>query len=140
MSGIFGGGGGSKGSPENVNIPPFESQGGITPQQQDLAQYTYGENLLGQGSMFGSSGTGDSTMATQGAEGARNTMAQQQGQMSDIDQEAQYQLYQNDVQSQIQQLQNAQTLDQSASPNLSSLASSAGSLFGQSGGSFGATT
>ena len=97
-------------TPQDVNIPAFQSTGGITPQQQDLAQFTYGQNLLGQSSLFGGSGTGDSTMATQGAEGARNTMAQQQGQMSDIDQEAQYQLYQNDVQSQIQQLQNSQTL------------------------------
>lgn len=129
------GGGQSKGSPQNVNIPAFQSQGGITPQQQDLAQFTYGENLLGQGNQFASSGTGQSTMATQGAEGARNTMAQQQGEMSDVDQEAMYQLYQNDVQSQIQQLQNQTTLDQQNSGSLGSLAQMAG--FGTTSGGFG---
>lgn len=96
--------------PQNINVPSFQSAGGITPQQQDLSQFTYGENLLGEAGLFGGSGTGQSTMATQGAEGARNTMAQQQGQMSDVDQEAQYQLYQNDVSSMIQGLQNQQTL------------------------------
>jgi hypothetical protein len=115
-------------SPEDVNIPAFTSQGGITPQQQDLAQYTYGENLLGQASDFGSSGTGMSTMATQGAGGAAMTEAQQQGQMSDTDQEAQYQLYQNDVGSEIQGLQNQTTLANQNSASLSGLASAAGKL------------
>lgn len=131
------GGGQSKGGPTQMNIPPFMSAGGITPQQQDLAQYTYGENLLGQGSMFANEHLGASTMATQGAEGARNTMAQQQGQMSDVDQEAMYQLYQNDVQSQIQALQNQSQLDQQSSPDLANLATMAG--FGTTSGTFGAT-
>lgn len=123
-------------SPEDVNIPAFQSSGGITPQQQDLAQYTYGENLLGQASQFGQSGTGMSTMATQGAGGAKMTEAQQQGQMSDTDEEAMYQLYQNDVSSEEQGLQNAVALNQA--PN-SSTATSLGNLASGAGFGTGAT-
>ena len=130
MSGIFGGGSGGKDSPTNVNIPPFEASGGITPQQQDLAQYTLGQNLTANNSAFGSSGTGMSTMATQGDTGAFRTEAAQQGQMSDTDTDAMYQLYQNDVNSQIQQLKNQTTLDAGNDQSLSGLASLVSSGFG----------
>jgi hypothetical protein len=129
----IGGGSGNKGA-QDVNIPAFQSAGGVTPQQQELGQYTYGENLTGQASQFGGSGTGMSTMATQGAEGAKNTEAQQMGQMSDTDESAMYQLYQNDVQNELQGLQNNATENQSATSNLGSLASAAG--FGTGSGTF----
>ena len=136
MSSILGGGGG-KGT-QDVSIPPFESQGGITPQQQDLAQYTLGQNLMGENQLFGGSGTGMSTMDTQGDTGAFRTEAKQQGQMSDTDQEAMYQLYQNDVNNEIAGMGNQDQINQQNSSSLDSLASGLGNLFGGgSGGSFG---
>ncbi|HEX3522855.1 MAG TPA: hypothetical protein VHT52_12295 [Stellaceae bacterium] len=124
---------GNKGA-QSVDIPPFMSAGGVTPQQGELGQYTYGENLLGQASQYAGSGTGESTMATQGAEGARNTQAQQMGEMSDTDQSAMYQLYQNDVQNELQGLQNQASTTQGQSTNLGSLASAAGFGTGSQGG------
>jgi hypothetical protein len=130
MSGIFGGGGsgkgssGGKGTPENVDIPPFISAGGVTPQQQNLGQYSYGQDLTAQASLFGGSGTGDSTMATQGAAGARNTAAEQMAGMSDTNQKAMYDLYGNDVSAISQELQNASTTN--TSPSLGSLAEGSG--------------
>ena len=129
MSGLFGGSSG-KNSPTDVNIPAFTSSGGITPQQQDLAQYTLGQYLTGNNSAFASSGTGQSTMATQGAGVALRTEAQQQGQMSDADQSAMYQLYENDVGAEEQNLQNQTTLNQGSDQSLSSLASLVSSGFG----------
>jgi hypothetical protein len=43
---------------------------GVSPEQAALAQYSYGQNLLKNEQTF-SGGTGHSTMATQGAGGAR---------------------------------------------------------------------
>lgn len=124
MSGLFGGSGsGPKGS-ENVNIPPFTSSGGITPDQQALAQYGYGEDLLAQGNLFGSSGTGMSTMDTQGATGARNQMAMTQAGMSDTDESAMYNLYTNDVSAEEQQLANNITFS-NQNQSLGSLANQA---------------
>jgi hypothetical protein len=124
MGDLFGGGGGNKG--QQVNIPAFQSSGGITPEQQSLANFSFGQDLLGQGAAFGDEGLGQSTMATQGAEGAANTQAQQEGGMSDADQEAMYQLYQNNVSAQEQQLQNATTNAAQNSAGLGSLATAAG--------------
>lgn len=129
MSGIFGNSSG-KNSPDQLNIPAFTSSGGITPQQQDLANFSYGQDLTGQASLFGGSGTGMSTMATQGAEGAANTKAQQISGMSDADQEAMYGLYENQVQGEEQSLQNDFTLQNQSDSSLSSLAGAAGNLFG----------
>jgi type 1 fimbria pilin len=122
MSGLFGGSSG-KADVGNFNIPAFASSGGITPQQNELGQYTFGEGLVGQGNMFGSEGLGDSTMATQGAEGVKNTEAQTMAGMSDANQGAQYDLYKNDV-SALEQgvsnelnIQNANTAAASSSLN-----------------------
>jgi hypothetical protein len=114
---LFGGGGSSKGGPQNVNIPAFTSEGGITPEQQALADFTYGQNLLGEANAYGTSGLGQSTMATQGAEGAATGRAQQMGQMSDINTGAEYGAYQNQVANLEQGLQNQQTLNQLAQQN-----------------------
>jgi hypothetical protein len=119
------GGGGNKGA-QDVNIPSFQSSGGVTPQQSALGEFTYGQDLLGQANAYGLSGTGDSTMATQGAEGAANTEAQQMGSMSDADQSAMYQLYENDVSNELQGLSNTASQSQGTSANLGSLASAAG--------------
>jgi hypothetical protein len=125
MSGLFGGSQG-KDAPQDVNVPPFLSSGGVTPDQQAFGDFTYGQDLLNQGSMFGDEGLGDSTMATMGAEGAANTEAQTMGEMSDKDQTAQYGLYQNDVNALQTQLQNQVTLNSGTQGNLNDLASLAG--------------
>lgn len=143
MSSLFGGGGGSKGftDPTTVDIPPFESAGGVTPQQQDLGEYSYGQDLLGERALFGGTNTGESTMATQGAGGAAMTKAQQLGQRSDIDQEAQYNLYQNDIQGLEANLKTQTDLNQiQTSAADQSLASLANQLFGAAGKTGGATT
>lgn len=104
MSGLFGNSG--KNDPQQINIPAFTSSGGITPQQGELGQFTLGQDLDAQGNLFGGSGTGMSTMATQGAEGAKNTEALQLAGMSDADQNAAYQLYKNQLSGFQQNLQN----------------------------------
>lgn len=128
MSGVFGSGKSS--DPQDVNVPAFTSQGGITPEQQTLSNFSLGQGLDAQGALFGGSGTGASTMATQGAAGAQNTVAQQAGVMSDTDQEAQYTDYENQVNALQQSLQNNITESNEDSASLSGLASAAGSLFG----------
>lgn len=129
MSGIFGGSSGKQ-TPGQINIPAFTSSGGITPQQEALGQYSYGEDLLAQGNLFASSGTGESTMATQGAEGAKNTEAEQMAQMSDTNQEAQYKEYQNQLQGFQQNLSNELAINQAntnaGNQTLGSLAGAAG--------------
>ena len=117
---------GSKG--QQVSIPPFESSGGITPEQQALAQFGYGSDLQAQGQLFGGSGTGMSTMDTMGDIGARNQEAMQQAQMSDTNEQAQYNLYQNDVGTEEAQLQQGQQSVNSlfSGGGLSGLASLAG--------------
>jgi hypothetical protein len=117
MGGLFGGGANSslKGATpmiqapsiyEQMSIPPFTSAGGITPDQQALAQYGLGQNLLASGSQFGESGLGDSTMATQAATGARTAEAQVQGGLSDADQSAMNQAYYNQTSGELQNLGN----------------------------------
>lgn len=124
MSGLFGSSSSGKGTPENVDIPPFLSAGGVTPEQQSLGQYSYGQDLTAQASLFGGSGTGDSTMATQGAEGARNQAGMQMAGMSDADQGAMYNLYGNDVNAISTDLANANATQ--TSPSLGSLAEGSG--------------
>ena len=112
MSGLFGSN--SKLDLGDVNIPAFTSSGGITPQQEAFGQYSYGQDLLAQGNLFGGSGTGISTMATQGAEGAKNTEVAQLAGASDTDQGAMYDLYKNQVGGFEQGLQNQLTLNQAS--------------------------
>lgn len=121
MSNIFGkgggGGGGGGGGKAGLNIqdvviPPFESAGGITPEQQTLGDYQYGQNLLANENLYASSGTPQSTMTTQGAEGARSTEALAKTGMSDTNQGAKYNLYQNDVSALETDLQNQSVINQ----------------------------
>ena len=140
MSFLFGGGGGGSGGTKGVNptqgvdIPAFTSQGGITPEQQGLADFTYGQNLMGEAALYAGEGLGQSTMATQGAEGAATGRAQQEAQMSDINTGARYGQYQNEVTNLEETLKNQSTLDQIAqnanSQNLSGLFTGLGNLFG----------
>ena len=54
-----------------------------SPEQAALAQYHYGENLLGARSAYAATGTGESTMATQASEGARNQFAKEMATAAD---------------------------------------------------------
>jgi hypothetical protein len=115
MSGLFGGGGSTpKGvnPTEMVNIPYFSSEGGITPEQQSLADFTMGQGLDATGYQFGESGTGLSTMATQAAGGAGTTAAQQQGSMSDTNTGAEYTVYGNQLTDLIDNINNTASLSQ----------------------------
>lgn len=123
-------GGGSKGGTQDVNIPAFTSPGGITPEQGALAQYTYGEGLDLNANQFGTSGTGQSTMATQAAGGTNYADAVQQGQSSDINQTAQYGVHQIDVGNQLQDLANQATLNTQNAANLDKELGAAGKLLG----------
>lgn len=117
IMGLFGGGGSGSGVPNNFQIPPFHSAGGITPEQQGLVDFTGHEDLMGIANEFGSSGTGESTMATQGAEGAHTAKAQEAGQISDVNTAAEYVAYQNQVNDFLQNLNNQQSLDTLAQQN-----------------------
>lgn len=111
--------GGAKGSsPQNVNIPPFYSSGGITPEQEALAQYGNQEANVATGNTFGSSGTGMSTMATQGAAGNRMGRAIAEGTMSNTDEDAMYKAYENEATAEEQSLSNQTTLNNLATQQL----------------------
>ena len=138
MSSIGSAVGGKVGGGESVNqtqYPYFTSPGGTTPQQQALASYDYGQNLLEGQAQFEGSGeggaTGMSTMATQTAGGASTGKALQLAGMSDIDQEAEYGAYQNAIN--IDQQNNANLLAEQQQNLQTSLgsASTLGSLAGQ---------
>lgn len=113
-------------SPQDVNIPPFYSQGGITPEQEALAQYGMDEANVATGSTFGGSGTGMSTMATQAATGNRMGKAVAEGTLSNTDEDAMYKAYQNDQQAEIQGLTNQTTLNNLATTQLTSDITQAG--------------
>jgi len=119
---------------QNVNIPPFVSSGGITPEQTALTQYTLGQNLLADESQFASSGTGESTMKTQATGGARLGAAEEAGKISDINQGAEYQAYQNIVKNFLGGLQSSTTLsnlaDQNALSDLTAFGKGIGSGLG----------
>jgi hypothetical protein len=110
----------AKGGPSQTNIPPFYSPGGITPEQEALAQYGMNEANVATGETFGASGTGMSTMATQAGTGNRMGKAVAEGSMSDTDEDAMYKAYQNEQTAEIQGLQNQSTLSNLATQQLTS--------------------
>jgi hypothetical protein len=119
--------GGAKGSsPQNVDIPPFYSSGGITPEQETLAQFGKEEADVATGQTFGSSGTGMSTMATQATGGNRMGQAINEGTMSNTDEDAMYKAYQNEQEAEIQGLQNQSTLSNLATQQLTTGITQAG--------------
>lgn len=136
MSSIGGEIGGKLGNQQN---PYFQSAGGVTPQQQALAQYDYGQNLLEGQAEFQGQGPGGgpimSTMATETAGGANIGKALDLAQMSDVNQKAEYGAYQNAMSMQQQNQQNAlnqinQISQLTGTNSLSSLASQAGTQAG----------
>jgi hypothetical protein len=119
--------GGAKGSsPQNVNIPPFYSSGGITPEQESLAQYGMDEANVATGQTFGASGTGMSTMATQAGTGNRMGKAVAEGTMSNTDEDAMYKAYENESQAEIQGLSNQSELQNLATQQLTTGITQAG--------------
>jgi hypothetical protein len=136
--------GGKAAGGENVNqqqYPFFTSPGGITPQQQALSEYDYGQNLTEGQAQFEGSGEGGgpslSTMATQTAGGANIGKAIQSGGMSDVNQGADYSAYGNAINIDQQNNQNLLAENEQNLSNATSLASLAGSA---AGGHAGATT
>lgn len=126
LSSLFGG--------NQTQIQPFQSAGGITPQQQALADYTRGQGYVGTENQFGKAGTGMSTMDTQAESGNEFAKAKLEGSMSDIDQTAMYDLYQNDVNSELQTLA-ANNANQGAEQN--ALGKLIGGAFGTNTSNFG---
>jgi hypothetical protein len=114
------------GSPQNVNFPPFYSSGGITPEQESLAQYGLSEADVATGSTFGNSGTGMSTMATQAGTGNRMGKAVAEGKLSDTNQDAMLKAFENNQTAAIQGISNESTLSNLATQNLTNLINQAG--------------
>lgn len=132
MSSIGGEIGGKIGNSQN---PFFQSAGGITPQQADLAQYDYGQSLTSDLGQFegGDQGGGPilSTMATQDAGGANIGKALAASGMSDTNQTAAFRA--NEVANATQQANQQSALSQIA--QLSKLANAAGTSSDAASGS-----
>lgn len=114
---------GAKGSSGNP-----DQSGGVTPEQEALADYGLNQDLLKQGSEFANTGTGMSTMATQGAGGAEIGKALSLAKSSDAD-EAAYeqasQVQQGNLSTSLNSLANQQS-QQSATSDYAAGASSVG--------------
>jgi hypothetical protein len=79
MGGMMGGGGKGGGT---------STGGGVSPEQQALAQYTFGENVIGDRARFagtGNMGMGPSTNLTLSVAGSRFKEAKDLAEMSDKD-------------------------------------------------------
>jgi hypothetical protein len=141
MSSVGGEIGGKAAGGEDVNqqqYPFFTSPGGITSEQQSLAEYDYGQNLTAGQAQFGNSplageggGNALSTMASQVAGGANMGKALDLARMSDVNQGADYGAYQTAIG--IDQANNAsllaeqqQNLQNATSPNTTQSQEAAG--------------
>ena len=133
--------GGKVGGGESVDqqqYPYFTSPGGVTPQQQSLGEYDYGQNLtesqaqFGQGGPLGGEGGGNalSTMATQAAGGANIGKAEQLATSSDANQTAELGAYNNAINIDQQNNTNALAEQQQSLQQATSLASLAGTAAG----------
>jgi len=108
MGGLTGGGGGKT-----------STAGGVSPEQQALAQYTFGEKVIGDRQKFAGSenmGMGPSTNLTQAIGGSRFGEAKQLADMSDKDFKA------------------MQAFNEQQGQALEQVAGQAGQLFGGLGG------
>jgi hypothetical protein len=126
---------------DQQQYPFFHSAGGITPQQQSLADYDYGQNLTEGQAQFEGSGQGGgpslSTMASQVAGGANMGKALDLAKMSDVNQGAEFGSYENAIN--IDQ-QNNENLLAEQQTNLSNLVSQVGNQQGTAGLTAGLTT
>lgn len=91
-----GGKGGNSAGTQQTTL--FESPGGITPEQQALADYKYGQDVLQAEQTFAGSEAGGgaslSTMATQMTGGAQMGKALNEADMSDKNMQAEYAAHQ----------------------------------------------
>jgi hypothetical protein len=114
--------------------PFFTSPGGVTPEQSALAEYDYGQNLTqGQAQFEGSDQGGGpslSTMASQIAGGANIHKALNLASMSDVNQGAELSAYDNAINIDQQNNQNALAERQT---NLQSLVGQVGNQQGSAG-------
>jgi hypothetical protein len=121
--------------------PFFTSPGGVTPQQQALSEYDYGQNLTEGQAQFEGTGEGGgpslSTMATQVAGGANTGKALDLAKMSDVNQGAELGAYDNAINIDQQNNQNLLAEQQTNLRNATTIASLAGSA---AGGQAGAST
>jgi hypothetical protein len=74
MGGMMGGGGGKT-----------DTSGGVSAEQQALAQYTFGEDVIADRQRFAQQGMGPSTNLTQSIAGSRFGEAKKLAEMSDAD-------------------------------------------------------
>jgi hypothetical protein len=117
-----------------TQYPFFQSPGGITPQQQSLSDYDYGQNLTEGQAQFEGSGEGGgpslSSMASQVAGGANMGKAITSGGMSDVNQGAELGAFDNAINIDQQNNQNLlaeqQTNLQTALTNIGNAQSTAG--------------
>ena len=119
-------------------LPFFTSPGGVTPQQQSLSDYDYGQNLTEGAAQFEGSDAGGgpslSTMATQVAGGANIGKAINLAGLSDADQGAAYSAYGNAENIDQQNNQNALAEQDQSLAEGTSLASLAGKAAGGAAG------
>jgi hypothetical protein len=131
-------------SVDQQQYPYFTSPGGVTPQQQTLADYDYGQNLTEGQAQFGGGDAGGgnalSTMATQVAGGANMGNALNLASMSDVDQGADYSAYGNAINIAQQNNEAALAEQEQSLQNTTSLASLAGSAAGGAAGTKASTT
>jgi hypothetical protein len=131
-------------SVDQQQYPYFTSPGGVTPQQTALADYDYGQNLTEGQAQFGGGDEGGgnalSTMATQVAGGANMGKALNLASMSDTDQGAAYSAYENAINIDQQNNENALAEQEQALQQSSSLASLAGAAAGGAAGTKASTT
>lgn len=138
IGGEIGGKAGGSTSVDQTQYPSFTSPGGVTPQQTSLANYDYGQNLLEGQAQFGGGDEGGgnalSTMATQVAGGANMGQALNLASMSDTNQGADYSAYQNAINIDQQNNENALLENEQSLQSATSLGSLAGAAAGQSAG------
>jgi hypothetical protein len=138
VGGDVGGKIGGSTSVDQTQFPFFTSPGGVTPQQQSLAEYDFGQNLTEGQAQFEGSGQGGgpslSTMATQTAGGANTGQALDLARMSDVNQGAALGAFDNAINISQQNNTNALAENQTAVQSLGQLAGQAQSLAGTSAG------
>jgi hypothetical protein len=104
----------------------FQSQGGVTGPEADYAQYEYDQGMVKNESQFADTGTGMSTMDTQGGTGVAFGKAQNLAKASDANQSAEYQASQQANANQTQDLSSLASLAKTANTQSNTTDSTAG--------------
>ncbi|HEX3521259.1 MAG TPA: hypothetical protein VHT52_04140 [Stellaceae bacterium] len=111
----------------------FQSAGGVTGPQADYAQYEYDQGMVGNESQFANTGTGMSTMDTQGGTGVAFGKAQNLAKESDADESAEYQASQVANSNQTTNLSSLASLAKTANTQSNTTDSNSGEAAGLSG-------